>query len=116
MIVNAHLTPTPHQPRTQDIDLMILQMDRERRLKREESKRNIITQLLMEETFHISKPKLRCVMDENERPVSPARGTFGSLKQRNLNSAFRKRPASPARGTFSSLKPRNLNTAFRICG
>eukprot|EP00980_Cylindrotheca_fusiformis_P021744 scaffold8569_cov139-Cylindrotheca_fusiformis.AAC.14 len=95
-MVNAPLTPTPTQRRTDDIDFMILQMDRDRRVKREDAKRSIFSNsnieaiaapFLVEETYQI--PGIWCATDENAKPSSPKRTKFGySLQPRNLNPIF----------------------------
>ncbi|CAJ1960172.1 unnamed protein product [Cylindrotheca closterium] len=95
-MANAPLTPEP-SPRTKDDDVLILQMDRERRQRREDFKRNVPwTHAYPEE---ISAPilldedcqgaKRQCLRDETKRNI-PYRSSvsFFNLQPRNLYATF----------------------------
>lgn len=95
-MVNAPLTPTA-SPRTKNDDVLILQMDMERRQKREDIKRSvpwrpayqeqICAPLLLDEDFQGAKRQ--CIRDETEKTI-PYRssGLFFTLQPRNLNATF----------------------------
>jgi len=94
-MVNVPLTPAP-SPRVRD-EVLILQMDRERREKREDIKKSvswapahqeqICTPLLLDEDFH--EAKRQCIRDENRRTISYGSGVaFYALSPRNLNATF----------------------------
>ena len=95
-MANAPLTPEP-SPRTKDDTVLILQMDRERRQRREDFKRSapwtqaypevISAPILLDEDCQGAKRQ--CLHDEAKRTIPYRRGTsFFTLQPRNLNASF----------------------------
>ncbi|KAL3943819.1 MAG: hypothetical protein SGBAC_002112 [Bacillariaceae sp.] len=104
-MVNTPLTPTP-SPRTKNDDVLILQMDMERRQKREDIKRSVPWRPAYQE--QISAPVL---LDEDCQDCQDCQGA----KRQCIRDETEKAIPYRSSGLFFTLQPRNLNATFQNC-